>query len=428
MAKPNATQLAQINQLARVPLNEDEVYTFEAKLVGDNIIPRRFFQISPNFLRKMADQAKAGVSLLLDHSWANLGVMTIPLGRTYNSRLQQDGNELALYADHYMKLGQEINGIKIDQLADGIDSGTIFDTSIGFISTKHLCSICRENYYSGACSHFRGNEYEGKMCIVEMDDGQLMENSLVFDGAYPGAGVVNLSQEQSDTQHPTNWDVLSEDAKSLPGDGRVFYSFSSKSGFTGYVPKQQQIEKTLTPVEGDESMSAEALKQAELALDQAKAAGNVLNGLLTQIRTALGVTADGEILSKLTSLSAQAADGVQYKTKVTEQACGAGVRAMGDAFNVEAMKLSLSNLPVVEIEKIALSYEAQAVKVLGGGGQHTATGDVNLPDNALSGAGAGNPNADGTKQTPEQLQAQAKVDARAALDRTGNASIMKEAK
>lgn len=218
-------------------------YTFEAKLVGDNVIPRRFYRMTPNFLRKMADQAKQGVSLLLDHSWANFGVMTIPLGRTYNSRLQQDGNELALYADHYMKLGQEINDIKIDQLADGIDAGTIFDTSIGFIGTKHICSICGGNYYKmSECTHFRGVEYEGKQCIIDIDDGELMENSLVFDGAYPGAGVVGLNQNENDTQHLTSWDVLSEDTKSLPGDGRVFYSFSSKSGMTGFVPKQQKNE------------------------------------------------------------------------------------------------------------------------------------------------------------------------------------------
>ena len=427
MAKPTATQLALINQLARVPLSEDEVYTFEAKLVGDNIIPRRFFQISPNFLRKMADQAKQGVSLLLDHSWANLGIMTIPLGRTYNSRLQQDGNELALYADHYMKLGQEINGIKIDQLAEGIDAGTIFDTSIGFITSKHVCSICRENYYSSACSHFRGIEYEGKTCIIEIDDGELMENSLVFDGAYPGAGVVNLNQNQTDTQQPTMWDVLSEDAKSLPGDGRVFYSFSSKSGFAGYVPKQQ-IEKTSTMVEGDEEMSAEALKQMELALAQAKTAGDASTGLLTQIRTALGLTADSEILAKLTSLSTQAKDGELYKLKITEQACGAGVRAMGEAFNVEAMKLSLANLPVAEIEKINASYEAQALIVLGGGGQHTKPADINLPANALDGKAPANPQGDGLVKTPEQLQALAKTEARAALENAGYSGIMKEVK
>jgi hypothetical protein len=109
--------------------------------------------------------------------------------------LQQDGDELALYADHYMKMGQEIADISTDQVASGIDAGTIFDTSIGFIASKQICSICGNNYFSSDCSHMRGKIYDDdKLCIIDIDDGNLMENSLVFDGAYPGAGVVGLNK------------------------------------------------------------------------------------------------------------------------------------------------------------------------------------------------------------------------------------------
>jgi hypothetical protein len=69
------------------------------------------------------------------------------------------GDELALYADHYMKLGQEIADISTDQVASGTDTGTIFDTSIGFISSKHAYSICGNIYYSGA--------YPGAVLIVD---------------------------------------------------------------------------------------------------------------------------------------------------------------------------------------------------------------------------------------------------------------------
>ncbi|MNW49088.1 hypothetical protein D3C74_264910 [compost metagenome] len=156
-------QLVKINQLARVPLTEDETYVFPAKLVGDQIIPRRFYCLTPNFLRKIAVQAREGVPLLLDHSWANIGIITIPLGRTFDSRLQMDGDELALYADHYMKLGQEVGDIKIDQIAEGIDAGTIFDTSIGFMVTSQTCSICGQEYFGGNCPHSRGREYDSKL-------------------------------------------------------------------------------------------------------------------------------------------------------------------------------------------------------------------------------------------------------------------------
>ncbi|MFT9371689.1 MAG: hypothetical protein ABF621_24025 [Paenibacillus polymyxa] len=426
MAKPTPEQLAKINQFARVPLTEDETYVFPAKLVGDQIIPRRFYRLTPNFLRKMAVQAREGVSLLLDHSWANMGIMTIPLGRTFDSRLQMDGDELALYADHYMKLGQEVGDIKIDQIAEGIDAGTIFDTSIGFTVTSQTCSICGQEYFGGNCPHVRGREYDSKLCTVDINDGDLMENSLVFDGAYPGAGVVGMSNT-SELQSTIKCEALSEDAKSLPSGGRVFYSFSGKSGLDGFVIQQDKNNEAETQAKGDDTMNEE--QKAALAEAQTQATAlAVANGVLRQVRATLGVESDAEIPAKLTALSVQATDGALYKVKVTEQACGAGVRALGEAFNVEAMKTALSHLPVCEIEKIGATYEAQAQAALGGGGRHTQGGDVNLPEGALNGTPPTNSQNDGGEKTPEQLKALAREEARAALKNTGRGNLLKEDK
>ncbi|MGG6309795.1 hypothetical protein [Paenibacillus macerans] len=420
MAKPTSEQLERINQLARVPLSEDEAYVFPAKLVGDQMIPRRFYRLTPNFLRKMAVQAREGVSLLLDHSWANLGIMTIPIGRTFDSRLQMDGEELALYADHYMKMGQEVGEIKVDQIAEGIDAGTIFDTSIGFTITSQTCSICDQEYFGGNCPHIRGREYEGKLCTVDINDGDLMENSLVFDGAYPGAGVVGMSGA-SQNQDNITWEPLAEDAKSLPSGGRVFYSFSAKSGFNSFVLKQDQ--NTAEKLAKEDGMVDG--KEQSVQLQQVQEKLSRATNLLDQIKTALSVENDNDILNKLTALNTQAADGAAYKVKITEQACGAGVRALGDAFNVEAMKTALSQLPVSEIEKIGASYEAQAQAALGGGGRHTQGEEINLPSNALDGSPS-NPQAEGAKKTPEQLKAAAKEEALSALKNTGHGSLIKE--
>lgn len=433
MANPTAEQLVKINQKALVPLTEDQVHSFTAKVIGTNRIEKYLMTITPNFLRKMADQASQGVALLIDHPWKNMGVPSIPYGRTFDSKVVQEGSELSLYADHYMIKGQEINDISTDQLAAGIDGGTIFDTSAGFVTSKHTCSICNGNYYGSsdgpACSHYRGNLYDGKECLVLADDGYLMENSLVFDGGYEGAGIVKSSLSRTETEEiikETQLKPLALDTKSLDGDGSVFYFFSKKSGLTAYV--QDGKPNVLAKNEGDDHMSTDLQKQAEAALALAQSALGVSNGLLTQIRTALGIATDDGILSKITSVNSLAQVGEQYKTKITDAACGAGVRAMGDAFNVEAMKLSLANLPVAEIEKINASYEAQALVTLGGGGRHSQGADSDLPANTSSGGTPANPNADGTKQTPEQLQALAKTEARAALDRTGNSHMMKEVK
>ncbi|MHA7963534.1 hypothetical protein ACX93W_05255 [Paenibacillus sp. CAU 1782] len=425
MAKPTSEQLAQINQLARVPMTEDETFVFPAKLVGDQIIPRRFMRLTPNFLRKMAAQAKAGVSLLLDHSWANLGVMTIPIGRTFESRLQMDGDELALYADHYMKLGQEVGDIKIDQIADGIDAGTIFDTSIGFTVSSQTCSICGQEYFGGSCPHIRGREYDSKLCIVDINDGDLMENSLVFDGAYPGAGIV--MSNGTETQAKQTMQFLSQDTKSLPSDGRVFYSFSNKSGIDGFVIQSPQNNVTETQSKGVGIVTEE--QKAALAAQQTQAASlSAATFVLGQVRIALGVETDAEIVGKLASLSTQAEDGKAYKLKLIDETCGAGVRALGEAFNVEAMKLSFEALSAAQVEKIRDSYDAQAKALFGGGGRHTEGEDINLPTGALNGSAPSNPNNKPTEKTPEELRTLAREEARAALKSTGHSNLLKEDK
>ncbi|MNC30556.1 hypothetical protein D3C75_788440 [compost metagenome] len=321
-----------------------------------------------------------------------------------------------------MKLGQEVGDIKIDQIAEGIDAGTIFDTSIGFTVTSQTCSICGQEYYGGNCPHVRGREYETKLCTVDVNDGDLMENSLVFDGAYPGAGVVGMSAT-SKTESSMKWETLPEDAKSLPSGGRVFYSFSAKSGLDGFVLKQQSNEQAKTLAKGDEGMDG---KEQAVQLQQVQAALSQANGLLGQIRLAIGVEADTGILAKITALSAQAQVGEQYKLKVIDEACGAGVRALGEAFNVEAMKLAFSSLPVGEVEKILSSYEKQAVAILGGGGQKTVGADITLPAGALGGVAPANPQAEGGEKTPEQLRAAARDEARAALKSTGYSTLIKE--
>lgn len=434
MAKPTPEQLAKINQKALVPLTDEQTHVFQARIIGTKRIDKYKMKITPNFLRKMADQVKEGVALLVDHPWQKWEALSFPYGRTFDSRIIEEGGELELYGDHYMAKGLEANGISTDQLATGIDSGTIFDTSAGFVTTKHICGICGGDYYgSSACSHIRGQMYDDKECLVLADDGYIMENSIVFDGGYEGAGITreSLSMKQhgeSEQPKQTEYEPLPLDAKSLDGDGRVFYFFSNKGGMSAFVSKQHQTkEQAETLAQGDDTMNEE--QKAALAAAQTQATAlAAANNVLGQIRAALSVENDTDILSKLTSLSAQAADGVTYKVKVTEQACGAGVRALGEAFNVEAMKTALSHLPVSEIEKIGATYEAQAQAALGGGGRHTQGDDVNLPEGALNGTPPTNSQNDGGEKTPEQLKALAREEARAALKNTGRGNLLKEDK
>ncbi|WKL02432.1 hypothetical protein Q0F98_40815 [Paenibacillus amylolyticus] len=157
-----------------------------------------------------------------------------------------------------------------------------------------------------------------------------MENSLVFDGAYPGAGVVGMSNA-AEQQSTVTWEALSEDTKSLPSGGRVFYSFSGKSGLNGFVIRQEKNNEAKTQAKGDDTVTEE--QKAALAAAQTQTiALTAANSVLGQVRAALGVENDADITSRLAALSAQAADGAVYKTKVTEQACRSWCTCVGRSF------------------------------------------------------------------------------------------------
>jgi hypothetical protein len=116
-----------------------------------------------------AEDAKKGVSLLLDHSWSPDGFFglggrpkaAIPYGRTFDSHFEagtEEGETVSLLGDHYMLRGVELDGIKTNDLAVSIEAGTLFDTSIGFGYDKAICSVCGENYRR--CNHCAGQTYE----------------------------------------------------------------------------------------------------------------------------------------------------------------------------------------------------------------------------------------------------------------------------
>jgi hypothetical protein len=96
MAKPTAAQLAFFNQKALIPLTEDQVYTFSAKVIGTKLIEKYMMKLTPNLIGKFAEQAKEGVALLIDHPWMKWEALSFPYGRTYDSRIQVEGQDQEL--------------------------------------------------------------------------------------------------------------------------------------------------------------------------------------------------------------------------------------------------------------------------------------------------------------------------------------------
>ena len=75
---PTSKQMEMINRLARIPLEPEQVFVFNAKLVGDMVIPNRYMQIHKSLLNVVQGRCQNRVALMLDHSWANFRRATCP--------------------------------------------------------------------------------------------------------------------------------------------------------------------------------------------------------------------------------------------------------------------------------------------------------------------------------------------------------------
>ena len=453
---PTDKQLAKINKLARRKLKKEEVFVFPSKLAGDMIIPDRYIQLTKELLEVFAKDANKGVSLLLDHSWAPDGFFgiggrpkaAIPYGRTFDSRFEdgeEEGETVSLVADHYMVRNVEIDGINTNDLIASIEAGTLFDTSIGFSYGKAICSVCGEDYYR--CNHFKGKEYEIekedgtteiKLCYVKAKPpGFLMENSLVFDGAYPGAGV--LSKAGDILENQTGIYQVVDELKAIDPNKELIATYSPRTGLITMVKKSDH--KKIYPVKmidtslnedvnvvtignfltdktsqsintkGVENLMNEKVLKMLLSLGfNEEEANNLTTSEATKVLNSIAekwepvqpqnnqveaYMTQEEVKEKLgTELSADevlnlAKEGQEYRKQLIDEAIAMGVRAMGNDFPADTWKESFATMSTKAIKDVMKTWELQAKNEIPAG-RHTdpqaGSSDnlvKNLPDEAF---------------------------------------------
>lgn len=439
---PTDEQLGKINKLSKRTLTKEEVFVFPSKLAGDMIIPGRNVQLTKGLLDVFSENANKGVSLLLDHSWTSDGLfgmggrpkMAMPYGRTFDSKFEgatEEGESISLVADHYMVRNVELDGIKTNDLIASIEAGTMFDTSIGFSYDGATCSVCDENYRR--CDHYAGRTYEveidgvmkNKFCYIKAEaPGFLMENSLVFDGAYPGAGVMSKAGDIFENEKGI-YQIVDE-TKDIDPLKPIMATYSERVGLLTMVKKSDHKKgfKGVT-IEG-EGKEDETLKGGENNMDE-----NLLNALIGigftkeeaetlnvgEVTTALNAMVEkfeatpkvGELLvseallpeylsqeqvtEKLGSeLSAEkvlelAKEGQDYHAQVIEDAIAMGIKAQGNDFTTETWKNLFATMSAKAIKDVMKTFESQANKDIPSGRftkpNPKANQGFNVPDDAF---------------------------------------------
>ena len=443
---PTDAQLAKINKLAKRKLSAEELFVYPHKMAGDMIIPERYIQLTVPLLKVFADDANAGVAFLLNHSWTWASPKpALPYGRIFEGELSKEGlvegETISFNGTAYFVRGQEKDGISTDAIISDIETGVLFDTSIGWGADNFECSICGNDIRDWRkCEHIPGKKYiidedtgEVKLCwAMAKPPGYLMEDSGVFDGAYPGAGT-SLAMLAADGgfENEQGTFVVVDDFKQMPMT-TILGTYSSRGGILTFVKKaeykkvyamssadnqplkggdtkmgineelfQKMLDAFGVKLKDGKNEASDILAQLAEKWDetvktiQASAVPiTVPDPFMTQEQVAekLGKEYTAEEVLKLAKdgidFANQKAEYDIYRQETIDNALAAGVRAMGNDFPKETWEATFATMGKKQIEDIAKTWQKQAEADIPAGrrtdpkaGQET---EASLPDEAYT--------------------------------------------
>ncbi len=436
---PTEEQLAKINKLAKRTLSADEVFAFSGKSAGDMLIPNRFTRISKELLQVMVDDAKKGVSFMFNHNWSSFGVQGIPYGKVFDGEIKASteiDEAVEMHLTRYIARDDEVvDGISANALIKRIETGILSDTSITFNTDIMKCSICGKNYYSGECRHYRGEKYEmgdgtQKVCFVTAmppsiilpnNNNALYEESIVWDGAYPGA-VVSQAKDGDIIELPTGNFAVLGNKEELPDHTAFINKYHNGNILT--MVKKSEPKKIINLGAIDEGkkgveklMNEKLLKMFtsfgmtvedtdKLTVDDANEIlnqlgekwDNTVETIKASVKPVEPVEPTEEFMSKETAkekLGAEltannvlnlAKEGQEYRKQLVDETIAMGVRAMGNEFKVETWKVTLATMETAAIKDIMANFETQANAGIPSGRQTNPDGQIqsqDVPDEAF---------------------------------------------
>lgn len=393
---------------------KEDFFVFETLAVGDKIVPNRYIKITLELLSTMAEDARKGVSLMLNHNWGQSGIQSIPIGKVFDARISgssQDGETTTLYITQYiLRDDSTVDGYSKNDIIKLIETGILSDTSVGWGTTReaYKCSICGNSIYDyRKCEHIPGRKYivneetnEVKLCIIEAHspserhagNNVLIENSVVFDGAYPNAmiqssfdninkntgykflqGKEELSEQGFIIGYTTN-NSINLLYKEIDEKGGVI---DMKEGnITNTNPETESTESTEntenvdnvdnsveTSMSNNGTENLENVDNTENTEIENTETENTENTESTENAETFSETQilekSGNICESLDELISLAKEGLENRNEIISNALNSGIRSMGNAFNKEAFSNTFKIMKTSEIKKMAEAWETQ---------------------------------------------------------------------
>lgn len=381
---------------------KEDFFVFETLAVGDKVVPNRYMRLTPALLNVMKEDAEKGVSLMLNHNWSQTGVQSIPIGKVFDARIDgssQNGEETTLYTTQYiLRDDSKVDGYSKNDIIKLIESGILADTSVGWGTTResYKCNICGNSIYDYRhCEHIPGEKYivneetnEVKECIIQAEppkelhagNNVLMENSIVFDGAYPNAIIQSAFGEEVET--PTGKFKKLEGKQDL-SEKDVILGYSTAGGNINLLYKETLEKGGKGKMEGNENVNE--LENQEIETNEENLTPtteqtpestpennlSVETGTDTEAKPETSgneeMSVEKAILEKFDNicdtvdeLVQMAKEGLENRNSVIAKALDSGVHSMGNAFDKNIFTKTFSNMKTKDIEQMGKVWEEQA--------------------------------------------------------------------
>ena len=403
---PTDEQWAKIQKFLKSnKYKKEDFFVFETQAVGDRIVPNRYTRILPELLNVMKEDAQKGVSLMLNHNWSQIGVQSIPIGKVFDGRIgpgTQDGETNALYVSQYiLRDDSKVDGYSKNDIINLIESGIMSDTSIGWGTDNdcYVCNICGNQYYGGECRHWKGNKYivnedtnEVKECIVEVraprqlhaGNNVLMENSIVFDGAYPNAEIQSVNGNAKMANNNIKLINDSGEEKEVLTNQKIYANSFNNRLDLYYIP----FEKGGKAMEEENKMNANTNAEVETKEVDNKEEVTTQSVDAKEVENTEKETTDADtqvqentpsVEEKVNNISFDNSeladifgetevdkdmllryikDGKMYRDNVISEALKSGIRSLGNSFNKESFERTFSIMETEDIKAMGDAWES----------------------------------------------------------------------
>lgn len=377
--------------------------------ISSDIVDSYFTRMHESTLTAFATKATEGVSFQYSHDWTRLGLGKSLLG--HFERLPapavNDGSEATMrtLTDFYTVPGLRMNAeMSTDDFILGVETGILFDVSVGFYAGAVKCGICGGDMYSGwfgmwgkDCNHFPGKTYKDPyidengnsfggdvVCYAWIMDGVLSEVSQVYDGATPDAGHLKaqLWAESGKLDGRAIRDLERHYRMKLPGGAVLVPS----PGFAGRSQAQEGDDMRVTKREAQEGDPKVTISDGDAGrktggenpgtgadneeLEEERAMLDDLQARFGEKGLTLAGTARQSIeqlAERVIELRDQAkADepvvkaGKAYRKSLTDQAMLDAAAALGDSFSDETYRGIFDDASIERLERMAADFKRMA--------------------------------------------------------------------